>query len=320
MALKNPRADWDGISPFQGGPRDDAYRTALQASREQRPDPDTLAAATERDRQAAPDAAQWYRFPCHCSVLDALLSALDDPVRAALQRHGLLLPLVEKELVADCVSAITVEAELADQLLQAFLQRHELSDPARLQALIEEGSVDLEQLRWQSQLQYRIERYCDEHFGHQAETRFLQRKHNLDRVVYSLLRCKDPYLARELYLRIQEGEANFADLAAEHSQGHEKTTKGIVGPVPLNQAHPLLAERLRVHPPGTLIEPFSIESWWLVVRLESFQSASFDSATRQQMARELFDEWVNEEAKRRLLAVLPPAGHARPVAISTAEG
>lgn len=246
-------------------------------------------------------------------MLDALLSALDDPVRAALQRHGLLLPLVEKELVADCVAEVSVEEEVAAQLFEGFLERHQLADPSRLQALIAEGQVDPEQLRWQSQLAYRTERYCEEHFAHQAETRFLQRKHHLDRVVYSLLRCKDPYLARELYLRIKEGEANFADLAAEHSQGHEKTTKGIVGPVPLNQAHPLLAERLRIHPPGTLLEPFSIESWWLVVRLESFQAATFDASTRQQMARELFDEWVQEEAKRRLLAVMPPRPPGSPV-------
>lgn len=253
-------------------------------------------------------------------MLDALLSALDDPVRAALQRHGLLLPLVEKELVADSVSTIHIDDETAENLFQAFLKRNELDDPARLKALIEEGAVDLEQIHWQSQLPYRIERYCDEHFGHQAETRFLQRKHHLDRVVYSLLRCKDPFLARELYLRIQEGEANFADLAAEYSQGHEKTTKGIVGPVPLNQAHPLLAERLRIHPPGTLIEPFSIESWWLVVRLESFQSATFDQDTRRQMARELFDEWVHEEARRRLLAVLPAAPRPQAALTSVAQG
>ncbi|MFO7628507.1 MAG: peptidylprolyl isomerase [Prochlorococcaceae cyanobacterium] len=252
-------------------------------------------------------------------MLDALLSALDDPVRAALQRHGLLLPLVEKELVADQVSEVVVEEEEAKQLLEAFLQHHQLADPARLEALIAEGQVDLEQLRWQSQLPHRIERYCEQHYAHQAETRFLQRKHHLDRVVYSLLRCKDPYLARELYLRIEEGEANFADLAAEYSQGHEKTTKGIVGPVPLNQAHPLLAERLRINPPGTLLEPFSIESWWLVVRLESFQSATFDAATRQQMARELFDEWMHEEAKRRLIAVMPPPAKAAALAAARSE-
>ena len=47
-------------------------------------------------------------------------------------------------------------------------------------------------------------------------------------VVYSL-RLKDGYLAQELYF--VAGESNFADLAAQHGEGSEKGTRGIVGPV-----------------------------------------------------------------------------------------
>ena len=87
------------------------------------------------------------------------------------------------------------------------------------------------------------------------------------------MRTRDGFLARELYLRIANGEANFADLAAQHSQGNESKTNGIIGPVPLNQAHPILAERLRTSQPGQLQEPFSIDEWWLVLRLERYEPA-----------------------------------------------
>jgi parvulin-like peptidyl-prolyl isomerase len=84
----------------------------------------------------------------------------------------------------------------------------------------------------------------------------------------------------------------------------EQTSHGIVGPVPLTQAHPLLAEKLRTVAAGTLLEPFSIEQWWLVVRPERLIAASFDEAMANQMARELFDQWVADEVtlKLRLLA------------------
>ena len=81
-------------------------------------------------------------------------------------------------------------------------------------------------------------------------------------------------------------------------EGPEKNTKGIVGPVPITNAHPALAERLRTSTPGKLLEPFQIGEWWLVVRLESYTPASFDEKTAHQMSKELFDRWVNEEVDK----------------------
>jgi parvulin-like peptidyl-prolyl isomerase len=79
-----------------------------------------------------------------------------------------------------------------------------------------------------------------------------------------------------------------------------------VGPLPLLQAHPRLAQALRTSRPGQLLPPLNIEQWWLVVRLEQLQPASFDDTMRQRMARELFDAWVEEEAAQQL------AGRATP--------
>jgi parvulin-like peptidyl-prolyl isomerase len=125
------------------------------------------------------------------------------------------------------------------------------------------------------------------------------------------VRVQDGLLARELYFRISAGEASFADLAARFSEGPEKATNGIVGPVPLTQAHPVLAEKLRIASPGVLMEPFSLAEWWLVVRLERYTPAIFDDAMAERMASELFDEWVQQEAARRLLAIVGSQSSAR---------
>jgi len=150
-------------------------------------------------------------------------------------------------------------------------------------------------LIWQLELPIRKGRFALERFGAKAEQRFLERKNNLDQVVYSLLRLEDGFLAQELYLQIAEGESNFADLAAQHSEGNEKATRGVVGPVALDRAHPILVEKLRSSSVGTLLEPFRIQQWWLVVRLEQYEPAQFDQAMAQRMSIELLDEWINEE-------------------------
>ena len=101
--------------------------------------------------------------------------------------------------------------------------------------------------------------------------------------------------ARELYFQIESGESNFADLAKRYAEGPERNTNGIVGPVSLTQAHPVLVEKLRVAQPGVLLEPFRIADWWLVVRLERYSPAKLTDEVSDQMCQELFDLWVDEE-------------------------
>jgi parvulin-like peptidyl-prolyl isomerase len=142
----------------------------------------------------------------------------------------------------------------------------------------------------------RQQTFLREQFSPKAEARFLDRKNELDQVVYSLLRLENRFLAQELYLQIESGESNFADLAKRYAEGPERNTNGIVGPVSLTQAHPVLVEKLRVTQPGVLLEPFRISDWWLVVRLERYSPATFDDEISLKMCQELFAEWQKEQS------------------------
>jgi parvulin-like peptidyl-prolyl isomerase len=217
-----------------------------------------------------------------------------------LRRHNLLQLLVQRRVVADAVGQEQLDAETCHQAHEAFYRQNGLQDDAAVQAYLSANGLSEADLHWQIELPLRVHQHCQEHYRHKAEAHFLSRKNQLDQVVYSLLRVKDGFLARELYLRIDAGEANFADLAAEFAEGPEQQTKGIVGPVPLTQAHPALAERLRTTAAGQLMQPFQIAEWWLVTRLESYTPASFDDATAQRMAGELFNQWVGEETSLRI--------------------
>jgi len=218
-----------------------------------------------------------------------------------LRRHNLLRPLIERQVVSDAVGAIDLPEDACLQARDQFLKQNGLENEKAVQAFLASQGLSPEDLRWQIELPLRIRAHCIDQFSHKAEAHFLQRKNQLDRVVYSLLRVRDGFLARELYLRIEAGEASFAELAAQYSEGHEKQTHGVVGPVPLTQAHPALAERLRISRSGELLQPFQIAEWWLVARLESYTPASFDEGTAERMATELFELWVREETTRKML-------------------
>jgi parvulin-like peptidyl-prolyl isomerase len=228
------------------------------------------------------------------------LEAFPPEALALLQRHNLLRNLVERQVVAAAVGEEPLDASEQEQARKQFFTKNGIADKESLARFLVLNGLTPADLGHLIEMPVRIQRHCLEHFQHKAESRFLSRKNQLDRVVYSLLRIKDGFLARELYLQIAAGEANFADLAARYAEGPEKATNGIIGPVPLTQAHPILAERLRIATPGVLQEPFQVAEWWLVVRLENYSPASFDAAMAQQMAAELFNDWVQEETSRKL--------------------
>ena len=228
------------------------------------------------------------------------INTLNADAFSLLRRHNLLRTLVERQVIDEAVENSSLSEEEQKQARESFTQRNRLQSPEDIDAYRGKLGLGPEDLDHQILRAYRIQKHCETDFQAKAEAHFLTRKTQLDQVVYSLLRVKDGALARELYLRIANREANFADLAAAHAQGPERSTKGIVGPVPLTQAHPQLADRLRTSSPGVLKEPFRIDEWWLVTRLESYTPATFSPDVAKQMSKELFDVWVGEETDSRI--------------------
>ena len=234
----------------------------------------------------------------------ATLETLSPDTLALLRQHNLLMPLVKAEVIKAAVGSIPVSKEEEAELLMEYCRQRKLEPGEQLDNHLFNAGLTEADLVWQISLEQRINFYCKERYLAKAEARFLKKKEHLDQIVYSLLRVKDAFLARELYLRIAENETDFGTVAAEHSEGKERNTKGIIGPVPLTRAHPLLAERLRTTKPGELIEPFLVEGWWLVARLERYAPARFDEETAIKMARELFQEWVAEQSGGNIKAIM----------------
>jgi parvulin-like peptidyl-prolyl isomerase len=144
-----------------------------------------------------------------------------------------------------------------------------------------------------------IEKFKQTTWGHKLESYFLSRKGQLDRVIYSLLRTKEPGIAQELYFRIQEKEQSFAELARDYSQGPEAQTDGLIGPVELSTPHPTVAQLLRSSQPGQLCPPLRLGEWLVIVRLEKFIPAQLDAPMRQRLLNECFSTWLSEQLNQQ---------------------
>jgi parvulin-like peptidyl-prolyl isomerase len=217
-----------------------------------------------------------------------------------IRRYGLIPTLVKEIVVDQAVAGISLSEDESTEATEQFLQAHQVSSDEQKQAFLQQRGLveaDLEAIALRD---LRLRKFKAETWGNKVESYFLQRKNRLDRVLYSLIRTKEPGLAQELYFRIQDDGQPFADLARQYSAGQEAQTGGLIGPVELSVPHPALARMLSISQPGQLWPPTKVGEWFVVVRLEKFLPAKLDDVTRQRMLDELYNSWLSEQVQAAL--------------------
>ena len=223
------------------------------------------------------------------------LDLLTDGCLNLLHKNKLLKPLISSEIKKSLLSTVEINKELKEQLIIDFNKKIGVSNEVELESWLKSNEINEMEFENLALADTRLKQYCEANFKHNVETHFLERKNQLDIVSYSLLRLKDFYTARELYLRILEKEADFGDLAISFSEGIEKTTRGMIGPLPLEKAHTGLVDKLRNSKPGEVQPPIHIEGSYLLIRLESLETAQLDGFMRGKMLLELFNKSIDEK-------------------------
>ena len=176
-------------------------------------------------------------------------------------------------------SDAAISAAVAQQLSQSpaqLLQAHGLLHKLVREQLVQElqqQPPDLEQ-----------------RYGDQVEPFFLERRAALEQVVFSLIRLQQLNAAEELYLRLSDDGADFGSLARRFSQGQERLSGGLVGPMPVGQLHPQIAAALGRLQPGELHPPVPVDPFQLLLRLEHREPASLSDSLRQQLLNELLEQ------------------------------
>ena len=247
------------------------------------------------------------------AVVQRLQHAIGPAGRTLLDQFNLLKPLVEQMVSSEAIVDVVVSADQLENARLDLLHQHGFHAIDQWGELLEALGCREDEVIERLRHSIRRRNFIRERYEAKAETRFLERKNDLDQVVYSLLRLENRFLAQELYLQIEAGESNFADLARRYAEGPERNTNGIVGPISLTQAHPNLVKKLKVAQPGVLLEPFRISKWWLVIRLERYAPATFTDEVSEQMCEEMFNAWIDEEAARILSQLASEISNPKPI-------
>lgn len=214
-----------------------------------------------------------------------------------IRQQGLSLAVAQAWVLDEVVSGIDLPAAEEKQLIRNYVEQQKVSSDDELAEWLKRKRLSFEDLRYFATKGRRLQRWLQRRYGEEAELRFLERKLDLDQVVYSILQVGSQELAEELHQRLREEEADFPDLAKRFSEGSERKSRGQVGPTPLTAGSAELVKRLRISQPGQLWPPFRQGELWCVVRFEQILPAQLDPRTRGLMMEELFQVWFKERVQ-----------------------
>jgi parvulin-like peptidyl-prolyl isomerase len=141
----------------------------------------------------------------------------------------------------------------------------------------------------------KLQQFKQEIWGGKVGSYYLTRKAQLDKVVCSIIQVVDGTIAQELYFRICSEPKIFSKLALNYSQGAEAFDGGKVGPIQICQLHPTISTQLLLLEPGQISPLFTIDNFYIFVRLERIIPAQFDDDLRQLLLDELFEQWLQSK-------------------------
>lgn len=159
-----------------------------------------------------------------------------------------------------------------------------------------------------------LEDWQQQQFGEPARQRFLELGSALDRVCLSVLQSDDVHLAQEWFFKLQDGDADFAQLAPL-SLGSSRDSGGHLGPLRLEELQPPLDRLVLRAQPGVIQPPLRIPGGRnIVLRLDSRLPAQWDNTTQRELILRLHRTWL-ASAVNTLLASKPAPGATCPICL-----
>lgn len=236
------------------------------------------------------------------------------------------IPLNLLDLEAFIHSNINLSPPFSDNNLYTYLKRSELlriatcGEIKRLILEYADNPIDAEKLPGGFRLsepsldknkdQYKFSRYrnrkseqqptlcfediANQLFGNAAEVKFLEIKESLDEVIYSMARNRDYRIMREIYFQCLDDPDSFGKNAHRFSGGPERHSRGIVGPIAVNKAHPEILKRLKTAEPKAITRPFLVEGWWICIRVEYLDECKYSEEVQRSLSAQMLNDWIQK--------------------------
>jgi parvulin-like peptidyl-prolyl isomerase len=227
----------------------------------------------------------------HQELATAVNALRDLDFKTLLEQEGIYTRLARSILLEQILNTISFEPDEQPSVISRLWDGIPSEPPIELsEDWINEAPPEYKELIKQRWSELRLQKHLDLTYLSFIDAYFLERLADLEQIVYGMIRMRNQGAAEELYLRLIDDEADFADLAKTYSLGDERFTHGLVGPMCISQPHPSIRQALSQLAVGDFAPPLRIEQWVLLLRMEHRRPAQLNEATRQQLLNELFEK------------------------------
>ena len=209
-----------------------------------------------------------------------------------LENSNLLENTIKELYISKLIENIKFDDKTFELFLKDFLNKNGLNDKKIFSEFLKQNNLTEIIFLKKIRRTLKIQNLFLNEYKTLAKDFFLDNKSHYDKVTYALIRTDNYQLSKELYLQIEANEANIYDLSEKYSQGNEKLSKGIIGPIPFNQSHKIINQKINHSKEGELLEPFKIDNWWIILKLEKICKVKFSNQIEIDICRSLFEKKV----------------------------
>ena len=115
-----------------------------------------------------------------------------------LHENKLLVPLLKAEYVKELTNSIQISKADIEKYLEVFKANRKLLDDSIFEKWLISNKTTKSSLISEIVTSLRVAEFSNQKFSHKVESRFLEKKYSLDKVIYILLRVKDFYFANNI--------------------------------------------------------------------------------------------------------------------------
>ena len=226
---------------------------------------------------------------------------------------GLLPAFIRRVLLRKFASDIQPSKDEQINYQKKFFISQRITDNDSLKNWLKKNSISEGDMSLHLFRSLQTDKLKSKLFGDKVESFFLNNREKYDFCYFSLLRTRSRESITELFLRLKEEEETFSALATQFSVGSESQSNGYIGPKIFSEIHPEFTERLRISQPGQLWEPFQVDSFWCVLRLERIIKSSLNNQLFSRILDELFEDWISQKVDDELASFLHLTAPTSPI-------
>lgn len=224
--------------------------------------------------------------------------------------------LIRDELLRLVLSATSLDVSVEDQLWHDFLKSNDLLNQDAYRDFLDANFLEENRLRENILLPYKLIKFREEKWGNYLNSLYLKKKDKFDSITFNMVRCRDFNVMQEIYFRLKDGEETWASIV---SQLHpdEPNVSSLFGPAPRSTFSSVLIDHVLRYDVGIISPATAIGGWAVVTRLEDITTAQLNNEVKDQLLKEQFDVWFDEQVTISLSSVsftesaitfeLPPA-------------